>query len=433
MHINTRYVHKFLITASIILIGFLVYQHFNRKETNDIQRVVLCIPVYGQSLALGEEAVRITDFDSLRIRNNGRIVTENLDHAFGYYDHSSILKQNIKRLLHYDKKAFELSVYGMAETLVRQLGVDTLICIFPGGHGMNTISDLMKPSEPYNKFISEVAHAYKKAKEKGWEFFVPAICWMQGESDIANYPDYDYKKVFRQMYHNLNTDIKHITQQKEDVRMICYQTNVVTKGERYMPNHYEGTEARTPEALMELVRDDTLVWASGPTYPYSFVRDVLHIDAIGQKRLGNLAARSVLGILRKEKRNTGVVPTEAIINGHDIRILVQVPHPPLCIDTNNVTKVANYGFNVIRNDNTDIISEVRLDRDTIVIKCKESPIGCKIRYAINGERNKSGWKIGPRGNLRDSQGDNDSISIQGKRYPQHHWCYQFEIMGKQKK
>ena len=200
-----------------------------------------------------------------------------------------------------------------------------------------------------------------------------------------------------------------------------------------MPNHYEGTEARTPEELMELVRDDPLVWASGPTYPYSFVRDVLHIDAISQKRLGNLAARSVLGILHKEKRNTGVVPTEAIINGHDIRILFQVPHPPLCIDTNNVTKVANYGFNVIRNDNTDIISEVRLDRDTIVIKCKESPIGCKIRYAINGERNKSGWKIGPRGNLRDSQGDNDSINIQGKRYPQHHWCYQFEIMGKQKK
>ena len=28
-------------------------------------RVVVCVPVYGQSLALGEEAERLTDFDSL--------------------------------------------------------------------------------------------------------------------------------------------------------------------------------------------------------------------------------------------------------------------------------------------------------------------------------------------------------------------------------
>ena len=49
-------------------------------------KVVVCIPVYGQSLALGEEAERITDFDSLANYANGRIVTENLDHHFGYYD-----------------------------------------------------------------------------------------------------------------------------------------------------------------------------------------------------------------------------------------------------------------------------------------------------------------------------------------------------------
>lgn len=432
MRIKTRYQRIPLIVACLILVGLLVYHHIYKKETSDKQRVVLCIPVFGQSLALGEEAVRITDFDSLRVGYNGRIVTENLDYAFGYYDHSSRMKQSIKRLLHYDKKAFELSVYGMAEMLASQLGEDTLICIFPGGHGMNTISDLMKPADPYNKFIDEVAHAYKKAQDKGWTFYVPAICWMQGESDIANYPDYDYKKVFKQMYHNLNTDIKRITHQKEDVRMICYQTNVVTKGDRYKPNHYEGTEAHTPEALMELVRDDTLVWASGPTYPYSFAREVLHIDAVGQKRLGDLAARSVMGILRKETRQTGVVPAKAIVDGHDVRILFHVPYPPLCIDTTAVRKVANYGFSVIMEDDTDIISEVKLDHDTVIIRCKASPVGCKIRYAINGERNKSGWRIGPRGNLRDSQGDINTITIQGKRYPQHHWCYQFEIMCEQK-
>ena len=40
---------------------------------------------------------------------------------------------------------------------------------------------------------------------------------------------------------------------------------------------------------------------------------------------------------------------------------------------------------------------------------------------------KSGRIHGPRGNLRDSQGDSLSITIQGKDYPIHNWCYQFDI------
>ena len=55
-------------------------------QSHDEHRVVLCVPVYGQSLALGEEAERITDFDSLAHYADGRIVTENLDHQFGYFE-----------------------------------------------------------------------------------------------------------------------------------------------------------------------------------------------------------------------------------------------------------------------------------------------------------------------------------------------------------
>ena len=72
-------------------------------------KTVICIPVYGQSLALGEEAIRITDFDSLSNYANGRIVTENMDHSFGYFDNND-LKQTIKKVIHYQKRAFELSV-----------------------------------------------------------------------------------------------------------------------------------------------------------------------------------------------------------------------------------------------------------------------------------------------------------------------------------
>lgn len=98
-----------------ILISGVFYYIYNKLYPKDYgHKVVVCIPVYGQSYALGEEATRITNFDSLKIKYNGRIVTEKLDYSFGFYDSDSRFKQLIKRILHYDKKAFELSVYGMA-------------------------------------------------------------------------------------------------------------------------------------------------------------------------------------------------------------------------------------------------------------------------------------------------------------------------------
>ena len=426
-----KHIRKILIGIGILIVCFALYTMaiiIHDRPSLKGHKTVICIPVYGQSYALGEEAKRITNYDSLRINYDGRIVTEKMNYVFGYYDHSSRLKQFVKRLLHYDRKAFELSVYGMAESLITELGQDTILCIFPGGHGQNTITQLMKPVDPYNKFIEEIAYAYNTAQELGWEFQIPAICWMQGESDIAEYPDTDYKALFHQMYNNLNTDIKQITHQANDIRVICYQTNALTKGDKFKNNNYLGTESLTPEIQMEMVRDDSLIWAMGPTYPYDFVREALHIDAVGQKRIGDLAAKSALGILRYKPRFIGLVPMETKVEGNTVSILFNVPTPPLCFDTVQVTKADHYGFNIIRQDNTDIVSNVVLQGDTIIITCMKSPIGCRIRYGVNGEFRKGGRLHGPRGNLRDSQGKTRKVTINGKTYPQDNWCYIFDYL-----
>lgn len=424
-----KYLRKLFITIGILVICFAIYTVaviIHDRPTLEGHKTVICIPVYGQSYALGEEAKRITNYDSLRINYDGRIVTEKMNYVFGYYDHSSRMKQFVKRLLHYDRKAFELSVYGMAESMITELGGDTILCIFPGGHGQNTITQLSKPVPCYNKFIEEIVHAYETAQALGWDFQIPAVCWMQGESDIAEYPDTDYKELFHQMYHNLNTDIKNITHQTNDIRIICYQSSALTKAEKYETNNYDGTESQTPEIQMELVRDDSLIWAMGPTYPYDFIREALHIDAVGQKRIGDLAAKSALGIIRNEPRFIGVVPKETIVEGNTIAIIFNVPTPPLNFDTVQVMKADHYGFNIIRQDNTDIASDVILRGDTVVITCTESPIGCRIRYGVNGEIQKGGRLHGPRGNLRDSQGEKRKVTINGITYPQDNWCYIFD-------
>ena len=428
MKIEMKHAGMLLAIVIVLLLGFYTYLNIKEEDIFHDHKVVICIPVYGQSYALGEEATRITDFDSLRIKYKGRIVTEHLDHAFGYFDPENIIKQHIKRLIDYDKRSFELSIYGMAESLASKIGEDTIICIFPGGRGTQPIRKLMKGSAPYSKFIEEITYASNNAQEKRWDFIIPAICWMQGESDIADYPGTDYKALLKQMYSDLNTDIKRITHQTNDIRLICYQSNIVTKGKRYKPNHFDGTEAQTPQAQMELIRDDSVFWASGPMYPYSYVNESLHPDGISQKKFGYLVAESVFGLLHHKKRFIGVIPIKTDIIGNEIHILFNVPCPPLCFDTVSVKKASNYGFNIIRKDNVDIISDVNIDDNTVIIKCKESPVGCKIRYAVNGELNKSGWRVGPRGNIRDSQGDNKQIGIMGKTYALHNWCYQFDYL-----
>lgn len=413
-----RYI-KVLIAIVVLYIGYSTYLYIKEETTDWGHKVVVCIPVYGQSLALGEEAIRITDFDSLRIKYDGRIVTENLDYEFGYYD-EYLIKQIFKRLLHYRKRSFELSVYKMAEKLTSKLGEDTIICIFPDGRGMSNIGKINKPNKVYLKFLKEIHHAYIKARSRGWEFYVPAVCWMQGESDIIDYTPYNYHEFLKKFCTDINQDLKNITHQKEEIPLICYQSNVVTRATEFNPNDYDCIEMKPAQAIVSLIKNDSLFWASGPTYPYHIVNEKLHIDAKGQQHIGELAAEAALRIIRGGEKQYGVIPRSISTDRNIISVAFHVPSPPLVIDTISVKVINHYGFSVITQDGEDILSGISVEGDTVKIECSQSPQNSKVRYAVNGEKMKSGFEHGPRGNLRDS-------------HPLRNWCYQFDmpiLMGK---
>ena len=407
---------KLLVVCCIIIICIFTYQYFRYPNTLSGHRVVLCIPVYGQSLALGEEAVRITDFDSLRIKYDGRIVNENLNYQFGCYG-KQIWKRTIKRFFNIHRRSFELSLYSMAEVLANEFGKDTLICIFPGGMGETPIYKLVKYYDDnlYPTFISDIKNAYEEAQSRGWEFYVPAICWMQGESDIIDYTKESYKDTLKQICMDMNKDIKSITHQKEDVYMICYQSNVLSLAHNFNHNKYDCIETRVAQAIVDLIRNDTLFWASGPTYPYHFVNDRLHIDAISQQQIGTLEANAIINIIRNKKKTYGLIPKLISVEGNDIIIQMHVPQPPLVIDTISVKSIDHFGFSVITKEDKNIIQGISIEDNNIRIHCTQAPNNSKIRYAVNGEKGKSGYEYGPRGNLRDSA-------------PLQHWCYQFDIL-----
>ena len=150
--------HLFIIALAL----FFLSSCNNGERT----KVVVCIPVYGQSLALGEDAELITDIDKLSERSNGRILSEGLGNKFGYYEDQGV-KQWVKRVIGYNKRRFENSAYSMAESLSANLGNDTIVCTFAGGRGGTAISNLVKGTYPYQRFLDNIKCSYEEAVRKG--------------------------------------------------------------------------------------------------------------------------------------------------------------------------------------------------------------------------------------------------------------------------
>ena len=379
------------------------------KENKDL-KVVVCVPVYGQSLALGEEAVLLTDIWCLYDDSNGRILSEGLGSNFGYYEDQGI-KQMVKRLIKYSNRLNENSSYAMAKALTEQLGKDTAVCIFAGGRGGTDISRLVKGSDPYKIFLDNIRKSYEKAQERGIKFYVPAICWMQGESDMFDYTHVDYKKILNQFAIDINNDIKAITRQKEEVKIVTYQSCCLTRCWKFDPLQYNCYEATIPQAQMELAREKGLFAAGTPVYPFSFVDERIHLDGKSQQETGRRHAFVVLDIIRKGNSSAGLYPTH--IAAHDSIITVKFNRELLAIDTTTVNTAKNLGFSVITPDGRDITNKVNVTPDSIVITCNAPAKACSIRYGINGTKQKTGGKAGPRGNIKAADGMRD------------YWCFMF--------
>lgn len=378
------------------------------------QKVVVCVPVYGQSLALGEEAQLVTDIGRLTEKWQGRLVGEGLDDSFGYYEDYG-WKRWLKRLVSYGNRRYENSAYRMGETLAAALGSDTMVCVFAGGRGGTPISLLVKGSDPYQALMDDIRKSYDEARRQGMEFFVPALCWMQGESDMFDYTRVDYKALLRQFAADINKDVKAITGQQRDVRIVGYQSCCLARCNRFAPESYDCYEMSVPQAQMQLIREDSLFVAGTPVYFLDFVDDRLHLDGKSQAAVGQYHAAAVLDIVRSGTSCRGLYPVKVEAEGNTAVIEFNENGGTLDFDTVTVVKVLNYGFSVATPDNRDIARKVSLCGNRVVIECGEDTKGCKVRYGANGEKNKSGRRSGARGNLvRKSEAQLPA------------WCYMFD-------
>lgn len=274
--------------------------------------------------------------------------------------------------------------------------------------GGASINGLKKGTTAYNKIIKEVQESKNYCGNIGKSYAVCAISYTQGETNNEGDSDAmskdDYKAALKQLISDFNKDIKLITGQEADVKLIIYQTPALK---------IEGGNYAIQDAQLEAsLEDDNIILGAGISD--SNFQDHYHIDDISTCKMGCRYGAALFGIL-----NTGNYDNirpyliEVSEGGTEIYITFNTPYPPLKLE--KVSGLTNYGFSILKNG-VEKISMVEIYSNCqIKIICSEDVKGTTLSYARNSKKNEgstSGF-IGI-GGLRDSMGEKVSFTSSDK-------------------
>ncbi|EPW3896613.1 sialate O-acetylesterase [Klebsiella aerogenes] len=301
------------------------------------------------------------------------------------------------------------------------------------GRGGTQIANLSKGTASYQRALDHVTNSMRLANVAGRTFAELAILWTQGESDIGGgVTRADYYSMLTQYISDMTTDTVAITGQDFTPFFISYQ----------MASH---RQYRVTNPLIALaLRDVALTGLSRLSHPAYIGDYVDNVHGTNQTYLmfAKYYGRAVHKLLQDNQagKKPGMHWLDKIgetRQGNIINLQFNVPHPPLVIDTTWVTEAENYGF-YIRDmttqnfDVVDIISAVEIaGPDRVRIICSRAPtVNEQVTYGWGkaGDPLTTGRTTGPRGNLRDSEGDLPGESYtdtSGTLRKLHNWCVIF--------
>jgi hypothetical protein len=291
----------------------------------------------------------------------------------------------------------------------------------PGKGGM-TIRQLSLGSKPFYQLIYDVFYGYYRALATGGSYRIGAVLWGQGESDEYWHKDPEqYIAELEQLREDVEWVQSAYKGTQETVPLIAYQ----------MASHIMAG-SKTPSialATLEAARRYPDIYVATPMYPFDYV-DGFHPTAASNRALGAYYGLAYTRIVRDGVDWKPLQPEQTYSWGGSVMaIRFHVPQPPLVLDRDWVSDPGNAGFSLVDpqgNDNPLI--GVAIGGGNLVWFAAERVIepGSKIRYGWNGGAN-SGRTEGPRGNLRDSQGDTIVFDPDGIKRPMHNWCVLFEM------
>lgn len=314
----------------------------------------------------------------------------------------------------------EIPCYGLADEFSRLISKtgglslmdETTFLHSTAAVGSSSIDSLKKGTTTYNDLLSSVKCAFDNANG---DYAVSVIPYAQGEADFGHKTGADWLADTRQMFSDLNTDIKAITGQKEDVRFLVYQNIGLQTATMTSTNEI-------PLALVELMMDEN-VHPICPFYIFEFKNtQSSHLITDHYKYFGaymGLACKRVLidGINLKP-----IVPREYIqVDATTIDIIYRNVMGHLVIDSDWVTDPGGYGYNFT--GGVDVESVEVISSDRIRIKTSAAYVGETLNYGLQGLVY-NGRTAGNRGCIRDNSGyENTYTSSDGgvSPFPLHNW------------
>lgn len=351
---------------------------------------------------------------------------------------------------------FEKPDRGMGEMFVESIAKENGISVYANewerhlivfvntSRGGTTIAQLTDDTE-YVKVTNAITNTKTLCDKFGLTMAAPVWVWMQGEQDIkAAMSSADYKTALLAYQDKICNSLSTIAGITKRPKCCIYQPGSQCLYSQIY--NFANPYLEFNNAYVELLRDNDEFIACAPVYIFDGADNnggFVHLNARSYKTLGAYAGYSIKKALIDGVKVKGVIPIDITVDGTTINIKYNVPCPPLKFDTEWVKEppltngVHNYGFNVIKSDDTELITNVSVFDDTVTIECSESPIGAKLRYGLNGDRihmtSSEYWGIdgrihGGRGNLRDSQGDyvQKEIKELGQTMRLDNWAYCFE-------
>lgn len=262
-----------------------------------------------------------------------------------------------------------------------------------GGHGGSTLAEISKGTTYYTDFLAEIQALKDIATAENKTAGCIAILFIQGESGGGTgYSTKDsYKYLMDKLKNDMQDDIMTIYGQDSKPIFITYQTGL---------SEWLGSNGGKiyPQAQLEYAMDNEDVILGCPSYFAAFTT-TNHPSGNGYSMIGELMGKYLFSAMNAGNRMQSIHPYSFEIKNNSIFISLDVPVPPLVLDTHTVAHVTDYGFKVFVNNTDTQISSINVFGNQIVISMPQDLTGkmVEIYYAT-----KAATSGGGRGNVCDS-------------------------------
>jgi hypothetical protein len=319
------------------------------------------------------------------------------------------------------KMLYDLTVkenYGFTNTSMKVLGSA------PGEGGQQISSLSQYPGAYMQRVKDDLTYGYSLAQAGGKTYEPLAMLWIQGEANqAAGTTATDYITAFASMMTQINSFAATVMGSAFTFPVFTYQ---FASWMNWTVNNNYPVIPLALSALAE-TRDDVVLATAIYMLPHY---DRAHLTGPGYKIFGAYQGLAIKRTVLDGTKFTPLKPVDHLVQGNLITARFN-PVGGLVMDTSIVSDPGNYGFSLVDSSgNALTISSVTCKYDTVTIAASAAiPAGAKLRYGfVGGTVNTNpGPTTGPRGCLRDSQGDTIIFDPTGVNWAMHNYCIIFEL------